>query len=167
MTLRPGRVIVSLVALVALASLALALRGSDLGHPPIWLPHCMFHKFTGLHCPGCGNTRAAYALLHADLAGALRQNVLFVLSLPFLGILFARTWLHWAAPGWLRPLRFHWRERDTWVIIAVLMSYWVVRNLPWTPFQLLAPKPIASLRENLDSLMLASPAPGIQQAQER
>ena len=27
-----------------------------------WItPPCMMHKVTGLHCPGCGSTRATYA----------------------------------------------------------------------------------------------------------
>ena len=28
-----------------------------------WLPKCLFHEWTGLYCPGCGGTRALYALL--------------------------------------------------------------------------------------------------------
>ena len=29
-------------------------------------PVCLFHKLTGWNCPGCGGTRAAYALLHGQ-----------------------------------------------------------------------------------------------------
>ena len=30
-------------------------------------PVCLFHALTGWNCPGCGGTRAAYALLHGNI----------------------------------------------------------------------------------------------------
>ena len=47
-------------------------------------PICLFHALTGLNCPGCGGTRAAYQLLHGHLLRALQDNALFVLSLAAL-----------------------------------------------------------------------------------
>src|ERR1035437_4948003 len=37
-------------------------------------PICLFHSLTGLNCPGCGATRAAYQLLHRPLLGRLPDN---------------------------------------------------------------------------------------------
>lgn len=45
---------------------------------------CVFHRLTGLYCPGCGNTRAVLALLRGDLAGMLRWNLLFPLEAGYL-----------------------------------------------------------------------------------
>ncbi len=45
---------------------------------------CMFKRMTGLDCPGCGMTRAAYALEHGRILEAIRYN-LFILVLPFFG----------------------------------------------------------------------------------
>ncbi len=39
-------------------------------------PVCLFRRLTGLPCPTCGATRAALALAHGDLLGAIRQNPL-------------------------------------------------------------------------------------------
>ncbi len=42
---------------------------------------CIFNRLTGLLCPACGLTRALYSLLHLDIPGALRSNIL-VLFIP-------------------------------------------------------------------------------------
>src|SRR5450432_1487151 len=47
-------------------------------------PVCAFHSLTGLNCPGCGATRALYALLHGNLRLALKDNALFVVLLAML-----------------------------------------------------------------------------------
>lgn len=45
---------------------------------------CLFRRITGLLCPGCGNSRAALALLRLDLAAALEYNLLFPLEFAYL-----------------------------------------------------------------------------------
>src|SRR5271170_2433470 len=47
-------------------------------------PVCLFHQLTGLNCPGCGMTRALYALLHGNFLLALKDNALFIFTLAFL-----------------------------------------------------------------------------------
>jgi hypothetical protein len=44
-------------------------------------PVCQFHQLTGLNCPGCGGTRALYALLHGDILTALHDNAVAVTGL--------------------------------------------------------------------------------------
>lgn len=39
----------------------------------ILLP-CIFHKLTGLYCPGCGGTRALYWLLKGDVTRSLHYH---------------------------------------------------------------------------------------------
>jgi hypothetical protein len=49
-----------------------------------WYPPCIFHKLTGLDCPGCGSSRGLHCLLHGDLGRAADHNVLLFLALPLL-----------------------------------------------------------------------------------
>ncbi|HEU4676571.1 MAG TPA: DUF2752 domain-containing protein, partial [Motilibacteraceae bacterium] len=83
-------------------------------------------------CPGCGALRAAHALLHGDVSTAVHRNVLVVLAAPLVVLL----WLEWvgrAARG--RPARtLALSTRATVVVVALLLGYGVVRNLPWGAF---------------------------------
>ena len=52
----------------------------------VWLgtrlptPQCIIHHLTGLPCPTCGATRAAWQFLHGNLSSSLRFNPLAFLS---------------------------------------------------------------------------------------
>jgi len=98
-----------------------------------WMPPCLFHKLTGLYCPGCGTARGLYKLLHGNLIGAWRMNPLMVITVPLLVYLVVRSSTQprtepKALPVWL-----------PWVIVGGIIAYWVLRNIPAYPFTLLAP----------------------------
>ncbi len=105
-------------------------------HDPVqfkWYPGCPLHQVTGLHCPGCGGTRAMYALLHGDLAGASRDNLLLLFALPAGAILGATTLLRhppsprvWACLGGL--------------LLAAALIFGILRNLPFPAFEFLRPE---------------------------
>lgn len=93
---------------------------------------CPFKLATGLDCPGCGGTRAAHDLMRGNLVGALDHNVLAVLAIPLiLWALFAG--LTGALGG---PKLRTWSPSARWttVGVVVLLTFWVVRNLPYPPF---------------------------------
>ncbi|MGE4301255.1 MAG: DUF2752 domain-containing protein [Victivallaceae bacterium] len=90
------------------------------------LPECPFFMVTGLYCPGCGGTRAAYAFLHGDFITGFRNNIILVPALLVAGICF----IHPKAA--LNPLL-------TRAILIVMIAYWILRNIPCRPFCWLAP----------------------------
>lgn len=69
---------------------ALALGGAAFLylHNPFEQPLtvCVFRLLTGLLCPGCGMTRAAYLILHGHIPEGLAMNP-FVLMLPVVAAL--------------------------------------------------------------------------------
>lgn len=99
-------------------------------------PLCLFHKYTGLLCPGCGSLRALHQLLHGHVAAALHLNLLLVLALPLLGL-----WTLWSvrrdAPrksAAKKGPRFWF-----WFGAAVVMLFGILRNLPFARAAWLAP----------------------------
>ena len=99
-------------------------------------PFCLFYRSTGLLCPGCGGLRAIHQLLHGHLTAAFRFNSLFVCSLPFIAWLSARRLLakvrSEATPVLVRPV---W----LWLGFVVLVTFGVLRNLPFAHAAWLAP----------------------------
>jgi hypothetical protein len=116
---------------VILAALTAAVAVGKPGHAA-WLPPCPLHAFTGFVCPGCGSTRALYYLVHGQPLAAFRENALAVILLPLvifeLGALLSRRWPSFST-------RF--RPWTLWGLLAVVIVFGVLRNLPWFP--LLAP----------------------------
>ncbi len=98
---------------------------------------CPFHYITGLHCPGCGSQRAIHDMLHLRLFEAIKHNLLIVLvSL----VLFAKAYALWSkkyAPTYYYNLNE--KSWFTYTIVFVVILFWILRNLPITPFSKLAP----------------------------
>jgi len=100
-------------------------------------PLCLFHRLTGLECPGCGTARALHALSHGRVSAALGYNALTVLLLPALCYA-ALCWLVERFWAWRLP-RPALRPAWGWAVVAVVFAFWVLRNIPVWPFSVLAP----------------------------
>lgn len=100
-------------------------------------PGCHFHRLTGLHCPGCGGTRAFFALIKGDLALSWRMNPLLLIGLVAGAIYTVATIYEKVTgrrQGWTRI-----SAKAGWTILALILAFWVIRNIPRWPFTLLAP----------------------------
>jgi hypothetical protein len=102
-----------------------------------YYPRCSFHQLTGLHCPGCGTTRALHAGLNGDFARAAAYNLLAPVLLPLVGVSLARSLWAWVTDA--RPGPVARRPRLWWAVGGLMVGYTVLRNLPAYPFTLLAP----------------------------
>ncbi len=100
-------------------------------------PACPFHELTGWNCPGCGSLRAVHQLIHGRLAAAFRLNPFLCAALPVMLVATAKTAIQQlrgaaqepkaVSPFWIR------------LLLAALILFTVLRNLPLAPFTWLAP----------------------------
>ena len=88
---------------------------------------CVFNLLTGLNCPGCGNTRATFALLRFDLVEMLHYNLLYPLEV-FYG---ARIYFI-LCRNYVKEGRIYYPVRPDALDVICLVSmllWWVLRNL--------------------------------------
>ena len=81
-----------------------------------YFPKCPFYVLTGYKCPGCGTLRAIHAMLHFRFGDALRLNPLLFAAIPVI-------------VGMLLSRRFATNVVVGRVVLAVVIIYWIVRNI--------------------------------------
>ena len=99
------------------------------------LPKCFFHELTGLFCPGCGVQRSFHALLNGHILTAIDYNLMFILLLPLI-IYFI---LAFTLGKKYSPSSFIYKPAFSFTVLIVVVSFWILRNIPFTPFSWLAP----------------------------
>ncbi len=100
-------------------------------------PPCPFHFLTGYWCPGCGITRGINDVMHGRFVQGFWQNPLLMLFLP--------AAIFWGGRSAWRVLvdptapAIVVKDRLLRIGLLLVVVYWLLRNLPWWPFSLLAP----------------------------
>lgn len=122
---------------VPLILLGMGLFRSFLPEVKAILPNCLLYESTGIHCPGCGGTRAAEALVLFNFSEAFRQNVwavsAVVIGLPFLMLAALRI----RFPQVKLLQIFRWKPWMVWLLVGTIAIFGVLRNFP--AFDWLAP----------------------------
>ncbi len=135
------RFILFIITCVILAGCVFILLLTDPVINP-FIPSCSFYRFTHLFCPGCGMTRALYAVLQGQIGVAFSYNCLW----PFIVLFITGSlsmWFFYLLTGknpfipMNRFLRIH--PSLAWIIVITLFAFWILRNIPVKPFTFLAP----------------------------
>lgn len=95
-------------------------------------PKCPMHLMTGLHCPGCGATRACGALASGRVVDAIRYNPLLILGSPVIlaVVLIQRKREHQGAAAW---------PALSICLFLILLVYTLARNIPSPTRSIFAP----------------------------
>jgi len=98
---------------------------------------CPFYYLTGFHCPGCGSQRAVHDLLHGRIDEVLSHNLMFLVLFSFIiGKLY-----YFSAKLIFKKevIDISYNKYYTYGILAFVILFWILRNIPTSPFTLLAP----------------------------
>lgn len=100
-------------------------------------PVCPLYSFTGFACPGCGLTRGFHALFNGDIITALDYNALIPLFV--LGFVFVAAILASIAIRGKGLIRLSASPPFLVATLVMLLTFGVLRNLPFYPLTLLYP----------------------------
>ena len=99
------------------------------------LPVCPTKALLGIDCPGCGSARMLYSLMHGNLLAAARFNALGLVAL----VLLVWAYLAWTY-GRVTGRRIRGWQHQRWsamVTLSLVVAWFVVRNIPFAPFNVL------------------------------
>ncbi|VAW18609.1 hypothetical protein MNBD_BACTEROID01-2263 [hydrothermal vent metagenome] len=123
-----------LVALIVLAAVFFFFLDPEEG---VFFPKCVFHSLTGYYCPGCGSQRAIHSLLHLNISGVVNNNLLLIpavltmaygLAIPEINRRFNKDY---------KNLLYY--KQVPLVVLIIIVLFWILRNIRFYPFSVLAP----------------------------
>ncbi|RPD94476.1 DUF2752 domain-containing protein [Aureibaculum marinum] len=98
---------------------------------------CPLYDTTGVYCPGCGSQRAIHNLVHGNFLAALKQNIMLILGVLALlyhyGIVLSNSIFKTNFKSILN------NKKVLLIALAILLLFWILRNIPYYPFTFLAP----------------------------
>ncbi len=107
-------------------------------------PPCYFYEVTGLYCVGCGAGRCFLSLFHLRFYSAFRAQPLLFLTLPFFCYIVIKYYLEFLCGRVILPFPKIRNRAIGITVLVVVLSYWILRNIPFPPFSYLAPTAVAS-----------------------
>ena len=118
---------------LALASCAfVGLVDPNQPHVSPLYPVCTFKQLTGFDCPGCGLTRAMHSLVTGHPVAAIDHNIFIAAIFPLAAYMYVR-WLLRTTVGYELPA-VRASRAFTYAILPIVLSFWVLRNIPVMPF---------------------------------
>lgn len=92
-----------------------------------FMPLCMFYTTTGFYCPGCGGTRAVFALFRGDILESLFYHPV----VPYAGavagwFMITQTIERISRGKW--KVAMHFRMIYVWILLALLAINFIWKN---------------------------------------
>lgn len=136
--MRKSRRIIIVVAGLCLLLLGIWVLYHYDALPPALRLRCIIFQMTGLYCPGCGATRACYAILHGNWKGAVGYNPLLVILFPIAAVYIILRTFDWMMTG-TNHIDSYIPDCFLYSLLGIVMIYGIARNIPIWPFYFLRP----------------------------
>lgn len=92
------------------------------------IPPCALHALTGYYCPGCGGTRAVYALLHGHVLRAFFYHPVVPYGTAVCGWFLLSQTIARLSRGRI-AIGMHYRDLYLWIALFLILLNWLVKNL--------------------------------------
>ena len=94
-----------------------------------YFPKCPFMVLTSYQCPGCGSQRSIHNLLNLNISGAFKENILLVISIPYLLFTFFLSLVKKPNKTLMDCRNFFYGKRAIYFILIIIFSFCVLRNI--------------------------------------
>ena len=101
-------------------------------------PDCYILSATGLYCPGCGMTRSLHSIVHGEFLQAGRYNFMVFLIIGIC-IIFYVLYFGWRFFNLNIISKIDIKPRYVFGFLIVILLYFVLRNVPFAPFNYFTP----------------------------
>lgn len=92
-----------------------------------YMPLCVFHKYTGYYCPGCGGTRAAFALVRGNLLKSIYLHPFVPYTVILGGWFMISQTIQRISRGKL-PIGLHFRMIYVWIALGLVLFNFLWKN---------------------------------------
>ncbi len=134
---RFARILICLFSILLIILGAVFLDSHRPGTPSLPMP-CLTNSIFGLYCSGCGFSRCLYSILQLDFYQAFRYNELAFILLPIFIVYLLSSMVSFIITG-KNVLNKHIPPKLLIGIFISLIIFAILRNIPFFPFNLLAP----------------------------
>ncbi len=97
-------------------------------NPLEWMPPCAFYAVTGYYCPGCGGTRAVFALAHGHILRSFLYNPVVLYAAVLGGWFMISQTVERISRGRLK-IGMRFRTIYLWLALAIVIVYFIIRNI--------------------------------------
>lgn len=102
-----------------------------------FLLKCPLYKTTGVYCPGCGSQRALHHLLHFNFLKAAHNNIILIIGLIAIIYHYGIKLINYYFTKNIKSI-FN-TNKTLLIVLLLIILFWILRNVPYYPFTLLAP----------------------------
>ncbi len=91
------------------------------------VPPCAFHVVTGLYCPGCGGTRAVFALLRGKILRSVYFHPVVLYTAAVGGWFMISQTIERLSRGKLK-IGLNFRTVYLWIALILIVANFVIKN---------------------------------------
>ncbi|MFA9377729.1 MAG: DUF2752 domain-containing protein [Lachnotalea sp.] len=94
----------------------------------LFLFPCLFHKLSGLYCPGCGGTRAVLSLIHGHPIASIQYNPIVMYGLLIYAWYMISNTIELLSKKKLK-IGMKYSDSYFWVGLGIIIVFFLIRNI--------------------------------------